>query len=396
VVSGAGTRGRVCIVRQDHYLDLTVRREAEALAGAGFDVDVVCLPEPAASPAEVADGVTLHRLPLRRRRGGPVRYLLDYLGFFLAATVMVTRLHLRRPFVAVQVNTMPDLLVLSAVVPRLSGAKVIAFMKEPSPELGMVKYGSRRVVRALEWAEKRALRFADAVLTVTEDLKERYVARGADPRTISVVLNGPDARFLRGAGSGAVPDPRYFTAVCHGLVDERYGHDTMVRAVRLAQDRIPALRLRIAGRGEYAAELARLIEAEGVQDRVEFLGWLDVPDLVRLLEGADVGIVAQKASPYSHLVHTNKMFEYVLLGKPVVASRLASTARYFGDDALQYFEPGSAASLADALVALHADPERRRSLVEHAGKLYADYGWDAQKQIYLGVYAELLDGPPSR
>jgi glycosyltransferase involved in cell wall biosynthesis len=263
-------------------------------------------------------------------------------------------------------------------------------MKEPTPELSEAKYGSPRIKRILQAVEQAVLRFADLAFTVTEDLKETYVARGAPAEKIHVVLNGPDARHLLRYRTDAAPDPTWFTAVCHGLIVERYGHDTMVQAVRLAKEEIPRLRLRIMGEGEYVPELQRLIETGGLQDHVQFLGWLDVPSLVEELSRADVGIVAQKSSPYSNLVHTNKMYDYMIFGKPVIASRLRSTARYFGEDAVQYFEAGSAQSLADALVTLYTDPERRRLLVATAARLCRTYGWDAQKQIYLSAYASLL------
>jgi hypothetical protein len=57
---------------------------------------------------------------------------------------------------------------------------------------------------------------------------------------------------------------------------------------------------------------------------------------------------------------------------------------------VHYFEAGSAQSLADALVSLYTDPERRRSLVAAADRLCLTYGWEAQKQIYLSAYAALL------
>lgn len=381
---------RVCIVRQRDYYELALRREAEALQEAGYAVDVVCLREPGSPAVEVDNGVTLHRLPLRRRRGGPLGYVWDYLAFFVAATVTVARLHLRHPYRAVQGNTMPDVLVFTGLVPRLLGAKVVAFMKEPTPELGETKYGSARLGRLLRRVEQAALRFADLAFTVTEDLKETYVARGARADKIHVVLNGPDERHLLRYRTDAAPDPAHFTAICHGLVDERYGHDTMVRAVGLAREKIPGLRLRITGTGDYVADLERLIRDEGLQDCVEYLGWLDMPALVDQLCRADVGIVAQKASLYSNLVHTNKMFEYMLLDVPVIASRLRSTARYFGEDTVEYFEPDSAQSLAESLVALYEAPRRRASLVAAAREQYRTHSWAAQKEIYLGAYAELL------
>ncbi len=381
---------RICLIRQRDYYELSLRREAEALRDAGFDVDIVCLREPGGPAVEVDHGVTLHRLPLTRRRGGPLNYVLDYFSFFAAATVKVAQLHLRRPFRVVQANSMPDILAFTALVPRLFGAKVVAFMKEPTPELGFTKYGSARLARLLQVVEQAALRYADLAFTVTEELKDTYVARGADPDKIVVVLNGPEAQHLLQHRTDVARDPAWFTAVCHGLVDERYGHDTMVRAVGLAKNRIANLRLRITGSGDYVPALEQLIAAEDLQGHVQFLGWLDMPELLAELCRADVGIVAQKSSPYSNLVHTNKMYEYMLLDIPVVASRLRSTARYFGDDAVQYFEAGSAESLAEALVAVYEDPERRRSLVATARERYESFGWAAQKEIYLAAYAALL------
>src|SRR3954449_13275027 len=226
---------RICIVRQRDYYELALRREAEALHEAGYEVDVVCLRDVGRPAVEVDNGVTLYRLPLRRRRGGPLSYLVDYFSFFVAATITVARLHLRHRYRAVQGNTMPDVIVFTALVPRLLGAKAVAFMKEPTPELGETKYGSARVARILRVVERAAIRFSHLAFTVTEDLKETQVARGSDPDKIVVVLNGPDGRHILEHRIEAAADPSGFTAICHGLVDERYGHDTMVRAVKLAR-----------------------------------------------------------------------------------------------------------------------------------------------------------------
>ena len=106
--------------------------------------------------------------------------------------------------------------------------------------------------------------------------------------------------------------------------------------------------------------------------------------------GADVGVVAQKASPYSHLVHTNKMVDYWLFERPVVASRLDAVAATYGDDVLEYYEPGDAADLARAIKRLHDDSERRAELVRNAKSTLEEKGWAVQRETYLQVFAELL------
>ena len=363
---------------------MPVRREAEALHEAGADVDVVLGRESGKPAFEVINGVRLHRLRVQRTKGGVLGYLLDYLGFFLLAAAKLARLHHRDPFDVVQVNTMPDALVFAAFIPKLRGAKVLVFMQEPAPELAETLYGSRRLARLLTAAEQAALRWADGSFTVTQDLKERYVERGAVPEKIRVVLNGPDPRHLTSsAATPGRPDPSFFTVICHGTIEDRYGQDTILRAIRLLVDRIPNIRLRLTGRGAFVPRMLQMIEELDLADRVDYLHWVELEELVDLIRSSDAGIVAQKSSPYSNLVHTNKMYDYMHLQVPVVMSRLTSVQRYFDEDSVFWFDPDDEHSLAEALWAVHQDPSAAQERVQRAAALCERYGWLQQRREYL-------------
>jgi glycosyltransferase involved in cell wall biosynthesis len=380
-----------CILRHSDTLDPQVRREAEALRDAGYDVDVIMLQRPRDRDAadELVDGVRVRRIPMRRQRdAGTARYVVDYAAFTLASAAYVTALHARRRYRVIQASTMPDFLAFASVIPRLTGARVAVFMKEPMPEL-FATTGRRGLDRMVARAEQLTIRYADAVLTVTDELKATYVGRGADPDKITVVLN---ASSITGRPAGTTPrfrDPGRFTVICHGLVSERYGIDTIVDAAAKARDEIPGLRVWIAGDGPSAAETRSRIDERGVGDVVELLGFLPMAELLDRLASADVGIVAQKASAYSHLVHTTKMYEYFAFGIPVVASRLDSVSRLFGPECLEFFEPGDPADLAAALGRVAADPPRRAALAEGARRASASHGWDVQREVYLSVMDRL-------
>src|SRR5919204_555941 len=196
-------RPRVCIVRQTDLYEPPVQREAEALAGAGFDVEVLCMRHPERPRRARVNGVRITSLPASLHRSSRVRYALGYAWFFLLVACTLAARHLRRPYAAVQVKTMPDFLVFAAVVPKLLGARVFAYMNEPTPELAETLFGPGPLNRVLELVEQRALAFADHAFTVTEELKQRYVDRGADPERITVVLNGADPKVRFGAWSPA-------------------------------------------------------------------------------------------------------------------------------------------------------------------------------------------------
>jgi glycosyltransferase involved in cell wall biosynthesis len=387
-----GRRPRVCIVRQMADYEPQVQRVAEALVGAGFDVEVLCMRHPDRPRKTVVNGVEVTSLPASLGRSGKLRYALDYGWFFLLAAGTLAARSLRRRYAVVQVYSMPDFLVFAAVVPKLRGSRVVAYMNEPSPELFETLYGSPTLTRVLERIEQRVLRFADHAVTVTEQLKERFVERGARAERISVVLNAADP--VAGLAGWSPPSPapdKDFVVICHGSIEARYGHDTILEAARLLRDDLPDLRVVFTGRGSAVDEVLGLIDAWALDDIVRFEGWVTPGRLNDLLHTVDVGVVAQKASAYSHLVHTYKMVDYWIFGLPVIASRLRAVSSVYDDSVIEYFEPGDAADLARAIRRLHDDPSRRDELARNGRLAQERHGWETQRRTFLGVYDALLN-----
>jgi glycosyltransferase involved in cell wall biosynthesis len=382
---------RVVIVRQQNVYELGLQREAEALTQAGYDTEVICMRYPERPRRTVLNGVHITSLPPALRKTNKFRQAFEYVLFTGLAGATLTWRHLRRRYAVVQVNTLPDFLVFSALVPKLLGARVLLHMKEPSPELGELLFGRPRIVRLFERIEQRAIRFADRVLTVTDQLKERLVERGAPADKITVVLTGVGAETQLAQWTPP-EDARAdgFLLVCHGTIEDRYGHDTIVEAVALLRDELPDLRVVFTGRGSYQEQLAELVEEQGVGSMVRNEGWVSLSRVNDLLAAADAGVVAQKASPYSHLVHTNKLIDFWIFGLPVIHSRLRAVEQTYDESELEYFEPGDAADLARAIKRLHDDSARRDELIRNGKIALERSGWPVQKQVYLGVYAELL------
>jgi glycosyltransferase involved in cell wall biosynthesis len=380
----------VCILRRSDQYEPTVQSEAEALARAGFDVEVICM-RAAGSPGHaVVNGVTVIRLPVRLRNSIASK-AVGYGLFFLLAAGNVSVRHLRRRYAVVQANTLPDFLVFAALLPKLLGSRVVAYMQEPAPELAETVLGRIWITGVLARIEQWAMRFADHSVTVTDQLKERYVERGAAADRITVVLNCADPDIVRGNWSppSAVAKSG-FVVVCHGTIEHRYGQDTIVDAARILRDEMPDLRVVITGSGSRTSELVKSIADYRLQDVVQFEGWVSKSRLNDILYAADVGIVAQKASPYSHLVHTNKMVDYWIFGLPVIASRLHAVSQLYDDQFIEYFEPGDAADLAAAIRRLRADPARRAELARNGEFTQFKNGWASQRISYLSVFDSLL------
>ncbi len=407
------TAGRaVAIVRHSFYpFELNVKREAEALRDVGFAVHVICLRGPGEASRETIDGVDVYRLPMGHRRGKIPRYLWEYNAFFALAAAKLARLHRKHRFAAVQVNTMPDYLVFAAWYPKHTGARVVLHLHEPIPELFQTMFPDRWYTSFFVWmatrVEQAAIRFADRALTVTDQMRDNYVRRGADAAKFTVVVNVPDDRHfarerfvhLRPRVDAVKTDERargVFRVLTHGAIEERYGFDTIVQAIAHARQRVPGIQFRFMGVGEYLDDVKELACELGVSDRVHYLGFVPFEQMIEEILLADVCVVAVKASPYSVLVHTNKMYEYMALGRPVVASRLDSVAAYATRDAIAFFEPGNAADLAQTLAWAATHPDALARLVHNADALYDALRWEREKQSYLAVYRTLVGDAPAR
>jgi glycosyltransferase involved in cell wall biosynthesis len=406
--AGVSGKGNVCFVRHGFYpSESSVRREAETLREEGYSVYVICLRGQGEAASEVVDGVEIRRLPVAHRRGKVSRYLFEYNAFFVLASLELIRLHLRCRLRAVQVNTMPDYLVFSSLLLRSAGVKVILHMHEPMPELfSTIFYRTyyRPIIKAIEFAERLSLAYADRVLTVTNEMRENFGRRGADVGKITVVLNVPESRVLRPDRFTHLADrvartkekdqgAGVFRLLCHGTIEHRYGLDTVVDAVARVKGTIPGIQFRFMGKGTHLPAVLARAEGLGITSHVHHLGYLPFETMIEEILCADVALVPMRRNPYSILVHTNKMYEYIALGCPIIASRLDSVASYFPTDSLLYFEPDDDADLAEKIIYAFGHPDELQSRVRRTKELYETYRWDLEKRKYLGTYATLLASP---
>jgi len=388
---------KICFVRHAYFPDdPRDRKQAYALVAAGHSVDVICLRKNGQSAFEKVGGVRVVRIPLKHKRAGIFRYFTEYaLSFFLTAGVLLF-LFLCNRYACIQVSTMPDFLIFTTIIPKLLGSKVLLDLHEPTPELWKTKYGKRlRMLLLLQVKiEQLAIRYADRCITVTETIRYRFSERGAEMGKITVIPNVCEEAFEEAFSQATLArhDSRnsILRLVTHGLIEERYGHDMVVEALEYLRDDLPDIHYYIFGDGEYKTKLEKFVQNFTCRDRVHLMGFLLFPDLLHGLLNADVGVIAMKRSPYSELIDTNKMYEYIALHKPVITSRLPAVEENFDDSCLMYFEPGDFKDLARCIRELYHNPPKRILLAENAHRRYEKMRWGTTKKTYVRVIEELV------
>jgi len=391
---------RICMIAYSGYVyDARIRKEAEALAARGDQVDCICLPHAGVARGDEVEGVALYPVRIPRYRGQSTwLYLLSYVLFFAGAFLLVTLRHLRLRYHVVQVHTMPDFMVFAAAVPRLLGAGLILDVHDLMPELYMSKFGLNRdhwIIRIITAVERVSIGFAHRAIAVHEPHLQALASHGNPAERFEILLNSPDpAVFGRRNQRNARPRiPAPFRLVYHGTISRRHGLELAIRAVLAARMQISDLRLTIIGSGDDRARLMSLVEELGLGRSVEF-GAESVPvsDLPGLLAEADLGIVPLKRDSFTQYMLPVKMMEYVTLGIPVIVTRTATIERYFDDSMVQYVSGDSVDELARAIVELHQDPDRRERMVRNAREFDARNNWDEQKLVYY----RLIDSVAAR
>ena len=392
---------RHCMVVHSHYPvgETRVQRQALALVDAGIKVDVVCLKHEDEPRNEILDGVRVTRLPVQRHKNrGMAFQLMEYLAFLLLSGSLLAARLPRRRYHTVQVHNLPDFLVLAAAPVKLAGARVILDLHDLMPELfagRMERQMSSRIVRAIALQERMSCRFADHVITVTDDWEATLHKRACGSEKTSVVMNLADHRVF-GRHARKATDTATVDIVYHGTFTARYGVDVLVNAFADAAGDDPRLRLTLLGDGELRPELVRLVEERGIEDLVTMSnGMLDTEELSHYLSTAHIGVVPNRSNIFTDGILPTKLLEYVAMGIPAIVSRTPGVAEYFDDQMVFFVEPGSAKELQEALVALAGNPARGSAMVDATAAFESTFSWEQQARQYVAT-VEALGPTPSR
>ncbi|GGT04820.1 MULTISPECIES: glycosyltransferase family 4 protein [Streptomyces] len=248
----------------------------------------------------------------------------------------------------------------------------------------------------LRLLERRVVKTAAVVLGTSPDLVDLARRGGArDARLAAVALPGrrrpedlvdpddPDRmRPKIRAELGSTGRP---LLIAVGSLDRQRGYDVLLDAARAWRDLDPVPLVVVAGEGPLRPVLQRRIEDEELP--VRLIGHRE--DVPELLSAADLALLTSRWESRSVLAQ-----EALHARVPLVATRVGGIPDLVGDAAelVPYGDPGA---LADTVVRLLADPDRRELLRERGTRQAAT--WPSEDETVaqvLSVYDELTQPRP--
>jgi glycosyltransferase involved in cell wall biosynthesis len=169
----------------------------------------------------------------------------------------------------------------------------------------------------------------------------------------------------------------------------KYGVDILIRAFASLVTKHKNIRLKIAGKGLYAQEYKNMVKNLGIENSVDFLGFVDHSELPRLFSELDIFVMPSTVDDESFGVAA---IEASATGLPVVASNVGGIPEVVVDNVTGYLvEKKNVERLAEAIEILIHDPRLRLEMGK-AGREFVEreYVWKDNLAAMKNLYEKIL------
>jgi glycosyltransferase involved in cell wall biosynthesis len=364
-VEGVHIAGVIGGLRALGHEVLEVALVGEAPAGAG--------PSSAAEPAAPASGSGWKRWVRALAELLPnVAFRICELFYNVVCLSRLTLCLLRHRDIAVIYDRYAYFCFATVLAGKLFGIPVISEMNIITDFNDTRELHFSRLCRGIEqWIMENTT----LIVFVSGLLGDKAVERGIPREKICIQHNGFDeaavlsdaAPLLRRAG--LVPDEGTVVVGFLGRLLPWYRLEELIRIIAELHPAHPGIRLLIVGDGVERQRLALASKEYRVEDRVHFAGALPHTEAMTLVAQFDICVLPATNEWTSPV----KLFEYLGLGKPVVAPRFASIAGVMEHDVHgKLFQPGDFGELMAQLEDLVRDPGLRLRLGRQARQRILD------------------------
>lgn len=379
---------RVCMhVLTNGRTDVRVMREAETLVEAGFAVSIVDIEHDAARPQEeFIRGICLKHVSVSRefKITRFTRWTL-----FRAARIFIKSV--RR-----LLNSRADIYHAhdEASLPAVAAAawlrhKPLIFDSHELPlSVTSIRWHWLRQLftSILKFVLPRCAGVISVSPPIAQVISERY-----HPKSVTLVRNilpyqqvERSDRFRQELGL----DPQTRVALYQGAFQRDRGLEILVRAARFLESDIVIAMMGAHREGMYE-KLVELIACEEVEDRIKLLPPVPYDELLTWTVSADVGLIIfdPAYSLKTKMCLPNKLFEYLMVGLPILASELIAITpilhTYGVGQIVSSLEPYQVGIAINAILAKQSSLDIMR---HNALKAAKELCWDREKQKLVSMY----------
>ncbi len=366
---------------------LRALREADTLAGAGWDVSFVCwIKAETVPPSAVPDRYPVRRIPAA----------VPAIGTSFVRRARVYRGVLRR-LAEAGIEEKPDLIVghdleaLPAAVRTKKATRKPLIYDSHEDWPALIAENSRLESLGAKILELRACRHVDAVVTVSAPIAAKFLRMGERTEILynarpSVEIRLADREASRRA-FGYAPDD--FVVGFAGALARGRGLEVLLDALRELPTSFKALV--VGGPAEEAAALRNRAESLGLANRVRVDDYRSFPELSPYYAAMDVGAILAEPWPNHLRALPNKLFDCMANGVPVIVPDYPAMAPIVREGPCGWIVAGITRGAVTAAIREAHDSSQAAERGRTGREAYLKrYAWERQAEAFLGVVGAVL------
>jgi len=375
--------------------DDRVYKEAQTLLQNGFSVTIACYTHSNKPEEQTFDGIQIIRkkIPTIIYKSSVAALKIPvYFGWWKA---FLTPIIEKGKFDIIHIHDLP-LAKVGVYFKNKFGLKLVVDLHENWPAYLERAFHVQGLFGKIlssnkQWRnyERAILKEADVNITVVEEMSNRLEILGLDKQKMVVLQNTivPE-RF---PSFGKKPNPDYFTLFYAGDIARIRGFQTILDDLVEAKKIIGNIRVWIVGKGNYLEGLKNLTQEKGLKDTFEFLGWQSLPEVLKLMEQADIGLMPHLRWEQNDCSSPNKLYQYMLKEIPSLCSPSNSVNRILEEtQSGLVYDYNKKGDFCEKLVFLYENPELRIKMGQ-SGKQWVmnKYNWEKGSQEFISAYRDL-------
>jgi glycosyltransferase involved in cell wall biosynthesis/SAM-dependent methyltransferase len=352
---------------------------------------------------EDIDGINYCWYKTHSYKGNGLRRVISMLSFIYS---------LWRDAKTIAISFEPDIVIASSTYPmdiwpaeriaKMAHAKLVYEVHDLWPLSPIELGGMSRwhpFIMWVQWAEDHAYRVADCVVSILPKTFDYMVARGLRADKWAYVPNGIDLNewyarvplpietevVLKAIKARGLPILVY--AGTHGLANAL---DVLLDASSLLKGKIELL---LVGNGPERERLMARVTSESLCN-VTMLPSVPKAAMPTLLDATDIAFIGWHANPmYRFGISPNKLFDYMMAGKPIIHSVAA------GNDPVEEVgcgvtvPPNDPAAIAKAALELGAMPSKDKQAMGQKGRSFirAERTYEILAQQFLEMITKMSE-----
>ena len=374
--------------------DQRVENEAEAFIKIGYEVHIACFTRKKLPETDMYNSIVVHRKRINSFYYKSLALLPVIKVVFRFWKPFLTQLIRKYAFDVIHIHDLP-LAELAFELKNKFGVKYVLDLHENWAVLQQISQHNRSFPGRIFFSfsawlkyERRAVEDADRVVTVVDEMKQRFVDMGIDESKIEVVQNTIN-----------IPQALPFNANNQDDIIVFYGGGiTLHRGLQTVFQALAGLpensniKFHIVGSGRYLPELKQMAKNLKIENCVVFHGYKPQHEFYAELAKSDVAIIPHTKTAHTDHTIPHKLFQYMYYEKPVIATDCLPIQRIVNETkAGIIYKHDDPLALTKILQTIETDANAFKSQYSVGKKWVLEkYNWQNDAQKLVCIYKEIL------